>query len=431
MTWSSTLNSHRRKKRPKHSKPTSDGNVGHRRRSQKYRPESSSLRFKNKKLIWPIPVSYQFGSQSTEAGQVTRQFWLLNESMSFVDIDLLPTMPILANPDWKYPYRINYDLDNWKMLAQMLHTDTERIPSKSRIQLLVDAEFYLLHSGVPEVYLYILGYLAKENDMDILLIGLDSLYRFVDMFRGTRVNVPILMYIRPIIAQIDNIMDDAKFSPEVAAAWLVDANRLAELYQLRCATNLPTCEQKDTIEKWLLFADLANGDHYAQMTAVCHHLFVQGGEREYGLLLNTLKQLPIKWSANVHLATCVKDNEVVVAAAHHIVSTKNAAVYTSVLQNDYSLHYNRRFRDAFWKEISLMSLDERKLLFSATSKITSQVSRILAHSVRSSMELRQLIRVLPEWSGVMQLNIEYLIRKFHWIDETAVPNLLAFLSKET
>lgn len=103
--------------------------------------------------------------------EVIRQFWLKNRSISFTDVELSPTAPLLANPDWAYPYRVNYDYANWKMLTKLvsemdneeeekrrfqLHDNHNEIPLKSRMQLIVDGEFFLSQSGLPHLYIYLL-----------------------------------------------------------------------------------------------------------------------------------------------------------------------------------------------------------------------------------------------------------------------------------
>ena len=71
--------------------------------------------------LWSIPFSYAFGSVRSARGQTIRQFWLLNDTVRFVDVGLDREQFLLANPHWVYAYRVNYDLQNWRMLiAQVL-----------------------------------------------------------------------------------------------------------------------------------------------------------------------------------------------------------------------------------------------------------------------------------------------------------------------
>lgn len=74
-----------------------------------------------------------------------------------------------------------------------------------------------------------------------------------------------------------------------------------------------------------------------------------------------------------------------------------------------------------------MPLMERKLLFSIETDQTTQVAQILVHSVRSSNELEWLINIVPDWGHYMKSHIEYLRRKFQWIDEVATPRIKHFL----
>ncbi|CAK5080627.1 unnamed protein product [Meloidogyne enterolobii] len=78
------------------------------------------LRAERKKFpknnLWSIPFSYSFGSVKSKNGQILRQFWLINETIRFVDIGLNKDQYLLANPHWVYSYRVNYDILNWRMI---------------------------------------------------------------------------------------------------------------------------------------------------------------------------------------------------------------------------------------------------------------------------------------------------------------------------
>ncbi|KIH55428.1 hypothetical protein ANCDUO_14415 [Ancylostoma duodenale] len=147
---------HGRRKAKKHrttaTPPSSSISIYARReelRKPRHTPKPSDL--------WSIPFSYTFGSVKSTEGQVVRQFWLKNRSVSFVDVELTPSQAVLANPNWVYPYRVNYDITNWKMIARLLHQNYLEIPAKSRMQILVDAETFLAHSDLPQLFVYILG----------------------------------------------------------------------------------------------------------------------------------------------------------------------------------------------------------------------------------------------------------------------------------
>ncbi|KAK6021220.1 hypothetical protein OSTOST_13116 [Ostertagia ostertagi] len=104
-------------------------------------------------------------------------------------------------------------------------------------------------------------------------------------------------------------------------------------------------------------------DVHKQVTAVCHFLFTHNATREESLLEVQLKSRGTQWSTAVQLAGCSRGDRVVKLAAKQIVATKNAAIFASTLQSDFSLHYNARFRRALWTQIGKMTAEERSLLF--------------------------------------------------------------------
>ncbi|OZC09067.1 peptidase family M1 [Onchocerca flexuosa] len=371
--------------------------IGERKKECRHRKLNEKCWSSQEQQFWSIPFTYQLSSKTNFFGNPIREFWLHNKTVVFVGKEAQTSAVLLANVNWKYPYRVNYDIENWKMLARLLHENHLSIPLYSRIQLILDSEFYLKQSNVPEIYLYILSYLTKENDVGLLLFGLDAIYRFYDMFRGSSINSLLLLFLREIIEWLDKVMDDTKTKPELAALWLLDANRLIQFYKLRCAINLSSCDPEDKVEKWLKSGGLAEGDHYSQMIAICHHLFTRGTKEEYNMVENGLKQFNGKWTTAIQLATCVRNEDILKKVANQIIATRNAAVYTAMLQNEFTLLYNKKFRALFWREIANMPLMERKLLFSIETDQTTQVAQILVHSIRSSSELEWLINTVPDW----------------------------------
>uniref|UniRef100_A0A914E1T3 Aminopeptidase n=1 Tax=Acrobeloides nanus TaxID=290746 RepID=A0A914E1T3_9BILA len=299
--------------------------------------------------IWSIPFSYWFGSALSTKGQTVRQFWVHNETIRFVDAELYREQYILANPHWVFPYKINYDLDNWKMLIEQLIKNPNEIATMSRMQLLVDAETYLKQSGVPHLYVQILSYLEQESDLGVLLVGLDAIHSLIDMFSGSFVNGPLLVHLVPVIQHFDKMLEKTSTNPELAAVWLLSPLRLAKLYQLRCVANLGSCAQKEQVTQWLNYPTALDAEHHQQITAICHFLFTQAGSNEITFLMGLLKQKTTQWSVAIQLGTCVRDEILIDTVVEKIIKTRNAAVYSSVLQNGYSIQYNRKFRQIFWK----------------------------------------------------------------------------------
>lgn len=77
-----------------------------------------------------------------------------------------------------------------------------------------------------------------------------------------------------------------------------------------------------------------------------------------------------------------------------------------------------------------MPLEERRMLFSAETKDSFHVGRVLVHLVRSESELHLLKRVMPSWSFHMQMHLQYVENKLRWISNIAVPRLEEFLVQD-
>lgn len=375
--------------------------------------------------LWSIPFSYTFGTlKSTE---VVREFWLKNRSVSFVDIELSSSQPLLANPSWRYPYRVNYDITNWKMIARLLHQNYQEIPSKSRMQIIVDAETFLAQSDIPQLFIYILGYLAQEQDLGVALIGMDAIHRLFDSFRG--VDLPELqLYLAPAVAQLDKLLDSSQTDTELAALWLIDPTRLSKLYQLRCMTARPTCDHQNQARRWMVSPSSVQDDVHKQVTAVCHFFFTHNTTKEEPLLEAQLRSKGNHWSTAVQLSACSHGDRVIKLAAKQIVATKNAAIFASTLQSDFSLHYNAKFRKALWTQIGKMTAEERSLLFSVDEVEPRLASKILLHSVRSPEELSQVQSLVDSWGPTMSKHLEYIERHLRWKQRASQNSLRDFFS---
>ncbi|KAI6214217.1 Glutamyl aminopeptidase [Aphelenchoides besseyi] len=390
----------------------------------------------NETPLWSIPVGYSFGSIRSSSGQTVRQFWLHNETIRFVDLGVQSYQYILANPHWIYPYKVNYDLDNWRLLIDQLHRDYTDIPVMSRMQLIVDAETYLSLSDVPQLYVRLLGYLAKEEDLGVLLVGLDAMHGLVDLVSGTPLVGPLLIHFTAVIQQLDRHLDRAaSANVELAAVWLLSPMRLAKLYQLRCAANLPSCDQNRQLRQWISQPSALHADHHQQITAVCHFLFTEAGPAELAALMGLLRQSQnspsnSQWSVNIQLATCARDEELIENVVTAIVRTRNAAVYLSVLQASYSIQYNRKFREVFWRGIGRLSTHERQLLFAVNTGKPDRIAKLLIHAVKTNDELELVENLLDQWPSHLQVHLKAAKRKLLWLQTTAAPQIHKLLIED-
>ncbi|GMS95317.1 hypothetical protein PENTCL1PPCAC_17492, partial [Pristionchus entomophagus] len=379
---------------------------------------------------WSIPFSYMFGSIKSTEGQVIRQFWLKNRSISFTDVELSPTAPLLANPDWAYPYRVNYDYANWKMLTKLLHDNHNEIPFKSRMQLIVDGEFFLSQSGLPHLYIYLLSYLQSEESLGASLLGLDAVHRLVESFQGSPIVNQLIRYLSPVISRLDRHLVDSQSDVEMASLWLLDPHRLTRFYQLRCAANLSSCEKEEEVRAWFLRGHYSS-DMHQRTTALCHYLAVNGGGKEAQRIESELAKATVDPTL-LQLATCVHDNPQLAArAARIVVAQRNAAVYDSVLRSDLSQqHYNLEFRRALWGAIGSLSEGDRRFLFSVDEIVPSPKSISLLHSIRTTKELELVKNLLPSW-GRVGVHLQFLHRLLSWQDRVSTGVLSKFFSSDS
>uniref|UniRef100_A0A0K0EGJ2 Nuclear receptor domain-containing protein n=1 Tax=Strongyloides stercoralis TaxID=6248 RepID=A0A0K0EGJ2_STRER len=379
--------------------------------------------------LWIIPFNYQFSLDNNQHKVLIRNFWLTNETILFTDKDILTSVPLLGNVNWSFPFKINYDLDNWKMLIEVLHTNHDEIPPKSRIQLIVDSKTYLKNSGYPELYIYLLGYLQYETNIDVILFGIDGIYDIVDYYRGTSANRDIILYLRKSIANSDHMLNQVGDDPEIAGLWLIDATRISKLYKLRCLAELETCNEEEFKNQWIRRPTDLNIEQYQQITGICHYLYKNAGYDEISLLSKFLSRKSQQWTVNVALSSCVHDDQLLRQVVKKVIDTKNAAVYMSVLESVFSLHYNYGFRRLFWEKIGQLSTSEKLILFAVNTGKSDYLAKSLLHSIRSLEELDIAFKTLDSWPTILERNIEYIRRKLNWLQNEASERVLKFLEE--
>uniref|UniRef100_A0AC35TZD3 Aminopeptidase n=1 Tax=Rhabditophanes sp. KR3021 TaxID=114890 RepID=A0AC35TZD3_9BILA len=293
---------------------------------------SRSTNYDENKDVWSIPFSYQFHSLKSEKYKFTKQFWLHNETILFTDKDISSNVLLLANPDWLFPFKVNYDIQNWRMIIDMLHSNLSEIPTKSRIQLIIDSKTYIMHSGVPELYVQLLGYLHHETELCVLLFGIDAVYNLIDTYRGSSIGEQLVMYLQQVIQKFDTTLSKSDYDAEVAAVWLIDADRISKLYKLRCIAELESCESLKHRNQWLRQPTALDVEEYQQITGICSYLFNEAGYEEINLLMKFLEYRSQQWTVNVALSSCIKEEALLKHVVKKIIETKNAAVYMSVLE---------------------------------------------------------------------------------------------------
>ncbi|CAB1417946.1 unnamed protein product, partial [Pleuronectes platessa] len=116
----------------------------------------------NNSLQWQVPLTVAVGNTSTMSSE--RLLWINNRTETHRIGQMDDSTWLLGNINQTGYFRVNYDLQNWKLLIQQLHHNPEIISVGNRAGLIDDA-FNLARAGyLPQgVPLQLIGYLPEET----------------------------------------------------------------------------------------------------------------------------------------------------------------------------------------------------------------------------------------------------------------------------
>ncbi|XP_057710612.1 thyrotropin-releasing hormone-degrading ectoenzyme isoform X1 [Corythoichthys intestinalis] len=116
----------------------------------------------NSSLQWQVPLTVAVGNGSRVCSETL--IWIRNKTETHTMSEMSDKTWLLGNINQTGYFRVNYDLQNWKLLIQQLHADPQVISVGNRAGLIDDA-FNLARAGyLPQgVALQLLGYLPEET----------------------------------------------------------------------------------------------------------------------------------------------------------------------------------------------------------------------------------------------------------------------------
>lgn len=204
---------------------------------------------KSSSYTWSIPVAYLIQENLITNAFEGIPFWLHNESDVFRDQTLTTNQWLLINPNFQFPYRVNYDLQNWRMLTKQLTKNYETISSKSRMQLILDSSFFLRETNDLQIFLELLSYLRHETELLPAIMGMQEIFALLDIYKATSMYPYLTVYFRPVVVQLTKLRDESKEYPELDAIWSLDQSFDLTLKLLQCATNHERCRvEKEEIQ---------------------------------------------------------------------------------------------------------------------------------------------------------------------------------------
>ncbi|KAM8884268.1 thyrotropin-releasing hormone-degrading ectoenzyme-like [Synchiropus picturatus] len=116
----------------------------------------------NNSLQWLVPLTVAVGNTTSVCAEML--IWINNHTETHKISEMDDNTWLLGNINQTGYFRVNYDLPNWKLLIQQLHTNLQIISVGNRAGLIDDA-FNLARAGyLPQgVPLQLIGYLPEET----------------------------------------------------------------------------------------------------------------------------------------------------------------------------------------------------------------------------------------------------------------------------
>lgn len=129
--------------------------------SQQHFLYGQDTRNNNNSLQWQVPLTVVVGNASMCSRE--RLIWINNKTETHRIDEMHGNTWLLGNINQTGYFRVNYDLQNWKLLIQQLHSNPQMISVGNRAGLIDDA-FNLARAGyLPQhIPLQLIGYLPEE-----------------------------------------------------------------------------------------------------------------------------------------------------------------------------------------------------------------------------------------------------------------------------
>lgn len=116
---------------------------------------------------WYVPVSYAIPLTTATFNQTTPKLWIYPNSgdVEVVESEALANLPVVVNVQQSGFYRVNYDEQNWNLIAETLVADHNLVHIMNRAQLLDDS-LNLARAGLLDYTLALAQtqYLSTEFD---------------------------------------------------------------------------------------------------------------------------------------------------------------------------------------------------------------------------------------------------------------------------
>ncbi|CAB3385000.1 Hypothetical predicted protein [Cloeon dipterum] len=207
----------------------------------------------DRESLWWVPISYTDPSNALLDISTKPRFWMNTSNATLTGLPKKDQW-LLLNVNATALYRINYDAENWDLLATALRTEKNHggIPTLNRVQIIDDA-FNLARAGLLEysLALNLLRYLRHEREYlpwKAAFANLEYLSRMTKRGGGFG---PFRKFVRTLLTPVYNALDEP-FKPTVAGDTLPQIKHRAQVLDWSCSYGVSDCEEKavDLFKNW-------------------------------------------------------------------------------------------------------------------------------------------------------------------------------------
>lgn len=198
-------------------------------------------------LLWEIPIRVMSNSSKPTLE------WMYTKTVKKDIFISKEGQWILANVYCTGFYRVNYDLENWGRLLNVLETKPQQIPLMNRGQLIDDA-FNLARAKLVSVTLALNStrFLHKETEYLPWESALRNLKYFALMFDRSEVHGPMQAYLQKQVTGLYNYFKNYTDNSEVPDDHSLQHNQINAI-EVACSNGLPECLEMATemFEIWM------------------------------------------------------------------------------------------------------------------------------------------------------------------------------------
>ncbi|XP_049946237.1 aminopeptidase N-like [Schistocerca serialis cubense] len=201
---------------------------------------------------WDVPLTFTTGQEGDFSSTATRQWLPADAGEAQLSVTVASDDWLLVNIQEVGFYRVNYDTDNWALLAAQLQTDHSAIGVVNRAQILDDA-FQLARAGLLDysVALDNTAYLFAEQEYVPWYSALTAISYLDTRLQQSEEQQLLQTYLRTILADISAQLGYAETDDDSH----VDRIHRELVSRWQCAAGAPGCLEFSSQELDKLIAD--------------------------------------------------------------------------------------------------------------------------------------------------------------------------------